>query len=339
MSKIRLTTLTPIHISSGVEFELNYNMLKDENFIYLYDEFKIAEFFIANNIEIASNLDTLKQNIFKYKNEIIASDLHFRKIENSFDITKPLLSQVSSANKPIISGSSIKGAIKTAYINEMVENGIFDNEIDKLQEYDDKIVDADYSKKRDLQKQKNKLLMDINKKITDRTKSIFKYIKISDTLDEFDTKVYKTINIKKEKSHQYNRSQKVEQIANFVESIQERQSNNINIAINDSFFDSLGNICTSFYGELYKKDFEFYFAKKEFLKNVELSNKKFLLNIGRFGGAELKSIEEIRSLKKTGANVDWETSARTFGLERKGTLPYFENELSPFGWVLCEVLK
>jgi len=339
MSKIRLTTLTPIHISSGVEFELNYNMLKDENFIYLYDEFKIAEFFIANNIEIASNLDTLKQNIFKYKNKIIASDLHFRKIENSFDIAKPLLSQVSSANKPIISGSSIKGSIRTAYIDKMVQDGEFDNEIDKLQELDDKIEEADFREKQQLKKDKNKLLKDIDRKITNKTKSIFKYIKISDTLDEFDTKVYKTINIKKEKSHQYNRSQKIEQIANFIEAIKPNQINTITININDEYFNDFGNTCNSFYKQLYVNDFNYYFSNKKLYKNLELSNNKFILNVGHFGGAELKSIEEIRSLKKTGSNVEWETSARTFGLESGAKAPYFENELSPFGWVLCEVLK
>jgi len=339
MPKIKITTLSPIHISSADEFELNYNMLQDNKFVYLYDEFKIAEFFIQNSIEIPTSLDTLKQNIYQYKDKIIASNLHFRKIENFLNISKPLLSQVSSANKSIISGSSIKGAIRTAYIYKMVQEGVFDNEINRLQELEDKIEESNFNEKKQLQKDKQKLLKDIDRKITNKTKSIFKYIKISDTLENsFDTKVYKTINIKKDKSHQTNRTKKVEKIANFIEVIKPDQINTITINIDDDYFNDFGDICNRFYKELYKNDFKYYFSNKKFEKELNLKNNQFVLNIGRFGGAELKSIEEIRSLKKTGSDVEWETSARTFGLESSGTPPYFESELIPFGWILCEVI-
>jgi len=50
--KIKITTLTPIHISSGNEYENNFNMLSANDKVYIYDEFKIAQFFIDNNIEI-----------------------------------------------------------------------------------------------------------------------------------------------------------------------------------------------------------------------------------------------------------------------------------------------
>ena len=72
---------------------------------------------------------------------------------------------------------------------------------------------------------------------------------------------------------------------------------------------------------------------------LNLKPNQFLLNIGRFSGAELKSIEEIRRLSRTGADVDWETSARTYALEKNiQDNTYFENSLLPFGWLLCELV-
>ena len=42
MSKLILKTLSPLHIGSGNEFELNFNLLSKDSFIYLFDEDKIV---------------------------------------------------------------------------------------------------------------------------------------------------------------------------------------------------------------------------------------------------------------------------------------------------------
>ena len=63
MLKCKITTLSPIHTSSGREFELYFNMLQDNDFVYLYDEFKIASFFINKNITIPTNYNELKNLI------------------------------------------------------------------------------------------------------------------------------------------------------------------------------------------------------------------------------------------------------------------------------------
>jgi len=339
MSEVKITTLSPIHISSGNEYELNFNSLQSGEFIYLYDEFKIAEFFINNNILIPSNFNELKSLIKSKKEQIIRSNLHKRRVVNKFDINKTVLEQVNSASEPIITGSSLKGAIRTAYIYKMVKDGIFKKEKEELQKIDDMMEEASYDQKNDLFKQKKKLKKDIEKKITNKTKSVFKYLKISDTLEEFNTKIIKTINIKKEKSHQKNRSKKVESLSNFVESIAEGQNNSFVLNIEDDYFKNCASVCNEYYQKLYNVDFDYYFANHSLKRELNLNKNKFLLNIGRFGGAEKKSIEVIRSLNKTGAEVDFETSAVTFGLDLdNGKPPYFENELVPFGWILCEII-
>lgn len=315
MAKYKITTLSPLHIGSGEEYELNFNLLYKDGFIYIYDEFKLVEFFILKNIEIPTKIEALKENILRFKDEIISSNLHKRKIFSSFtQISKPVLEQVSTQNNPIITGSSIKGAIKTAYIYRMVQN--------------DELKGAEKD-----------LIKRIDGKITNITKTIFRNLKISDSFTPLSTQIFKSINIKKEKSHQSKRGEKVNQIANFTESIKVGESTEITINISDKYFDDLKTVCNEYYQLAFNKEFDNYFLNKLKFPKINLKPNQFLLNIGRFSGAELKSIEEIRRLSRTGADVDWETSARTYALEKNiQDNTYFENSLLPFGWLLCELV-
>ena len=329
MAKYKITTLSPLHIGSGEEYELNFNLLYKDGFIYIYDEFKLVEFFISRNIEIPTKIEALKENISRFKDEIIASNLHKRKIFSSFtQISKPVLEQVSTQNNPIITGSSIKGAIKTAYIYRMVQNDEFKKEQDTLQKLDYHI-----------EKQKKRLIADLDKSIIAKTKTIFRNLKISDSFTPLSTQIFKSINIKKEKSHQSKRGEKVNQIANFTESIKVGESTEITIDISDKYFDGIKTVCNEYYQLAFNKEFDNYFLNKTKFPKINLKPNQFLLNVGRFGGAELKSIEEIRSLPRTGADVEWETSARTYALEKDiQDKIYFENALLPFGWLLCELI-
>ena len=63
MSKYTIKILTPLHISSGVEFERDYNLLFDDKFAYIFDEFKIVEFFVSKNIQIPTNFNELKSRL------------------------------------------------------------------------------------------------------------------------------------------------------------------------------------------------------------------------------------------------------------------------------------
>lgn len=336
MAKYKITTLSPLHIGSGEEYELNFNLLYKDGFIYIYDEFKLVEFFILKNIEIPTKIEALKENILRFKDEIISSNLHKRKIFSSFtQISKPVLEQVSTQNNPIITGSSIKGAIKTAYIYRMVQNDEFKKEQDDLQRIDEK----DFKIKNKLINEKKDLIKRIDGKITNITKTIFRNLKISDSFTPLSTQIFKSINIKKEKSHQSKRGEKVNQIANFTESIKVGESTEITINISDKYFDDLKTVCNEYYQLAFNKEFDNYFLNKLKFPKINLKPNQFLLNIGRFSGAELKSIEEIRRLSRTGADVDWETSARTYALEKNiQDNTYFENSLLPFGWLLCELV-
>ncbi|GAB6044541.1 hypothetical protein JCM11957_01390 [Caminibacter profundus] len=337
MFKCKITTLSPIHISSGREFELYFNMLRDENFVYLYDEFEIAKFFISKNIEIPSNFNELKKLIERFQKEIINANIHFRKIENNLKITKPLLEQISTASKPIIPGSSIKGAIESAIFDLLVNNS--QRVIDIKNVLEKKIFEKDrFSDFRG--KAKHTFDKDFKK--------IFTFLKFSDSYELLKTKIYKTINIKKDKNKQKYREDRVKQISNLVEAISPNQTFFIDfrdISINyfdKNIFHNIGSICNEYYIPKINQDIKFYFYKKGSINTSnlkDLNNNKFILNVGRFGGAEKKSIEKFRYIKRSKAENKTTTSAVTFALEQNVTPPYFENELIPFGWLLCEIIE
>lgn len=339
MSKLILKTLSPLHIGSGNEFELNFNLLSKDSFIYLFDEDKIVKFLISKNIQIPSNFDELKKLILQYSEELISSQNYFRKIESNFTkLSKPLQEQVSTQAKPIITGSSIKGAIKTAYLNKMVKEGKFKNDAETLEKLEEEYENS--NDKRFVDKKKKDLIKSIDLKFINELKKSSIYLKISDSLNSLQTKVYKSINIKKEKSHQNLRTAKVEQISNFAECIKEKQEVETSLTISNDFFKDLAKVCNDFYKDEFEKEFSHYFLDKQRFKKIELTANQFLLNIGKFGGAEQKSVELIRSLPKTGADVSWETSARNYALEKDiQDKIHFENSLVPFGWILCEIVE
>ncbi len=332
MSRYKLTILTPIHISSGDEYELYYNMLEKDGYVYLYDEFKIVEFFITNNIKVPSNLNELKKTIEQYSDKIINSNLHLRKVKSNFSkMTKPLLAQISTANNPIITGSSIKGSLRTAILDNLYNNG-------KESELIKKVMKNKNLTKERLTDDKGRVPYDKD------FAEIFKYLKITDSLLPLETQIYKTINVKKDKNHQGNREKKVEEIANYVEAIKPNQS--FEIEIKDlhekQIFQNLSMMCNKFYIPFFADDEKQYFTKDTNAVNKAKNANKgmFIINVGRFSGAERKSLNSIRYIKASKANDKSVTSARTFALESStDDKVYFENSLIPFGWAMCEKLE
>jgi len=72
---------------------------------------------------------------------------------------------------------------------------------------------------------------------------------------------------------------------------------------------------------------------------LQLKEKKFLLNVGRFGGAVKKSMDNRRKIKNSHCNDKRYVTAKTFALEKEcKDNTYYENCLIPFGWILCEII-
>lgn len=112
------------------------------------------------------------------------------------------------------------------------------------------------------------------------------------------------------------------------------------IIINDShvekIFKEVGNTCNSFYAPFFHEDARYYFSKNDSLTVGELSSESFIVNVGKHGGAERKSINNLRNLKAIRYGDKSKTTARSFALENEYEDVYFENKLLPFGWLKFE---
>lgn len=340
MARYKITVLTPLHIGTGNSYSENFNMLCKGGFVYLYDEFKLVDFLLSKGEYIPQEVEKLKEKIRNYKDKIIKSNLHLRKIKSDFSSleNKDVLENVSSSNKPIVTGSSIKGAIRTAILNS-------------LQLKDERSKDLyNCLKNKDMKRDRFEKTKDTFDK---DFMSLFTYLKISDSIESnLNTQIFKSINIKKNKEYQSSREKRVFKIQNNVECISAKQMFYIDIKdesikkYGKNIFSNLGNICNKFYLNAFNKEKDLYFKTplKVTLETNErlkkLGNEVFLLNIGRFSGAEMKSLDNFRYIKNSKATDKKESSTRTFALKNDiEDNVYFENELLPFGWVLCELVK
>jgi CRISPR-associated protein Csm5 len=319
MRKYKVTVLSPIHIGNGNEYSIGYNLISKDKYVYIYDEFKLGEFFLKNNLGMPTSESEMSAKLNAYADKIIATNTHIRAIENDFNINKALLACISSQQSPIIPGSSIKGSIRTAMLEQMVQ--------------DDKIGKGRFVN------EKNHYIETFDKHLV----GIFRQLKISDSLGYLQTKVYKTINIKKEHPCQQNRTNRVKELANFVEAIKPKQT--FEIFITNQGFNDLSKICNNYYFKAYNKEIKLYFKKMSIIfdENVRERFKTgcaFLLNVGKFSGAEIKSISKFRDIKNSKADDKSTTTTRTFALETGAKdETFFEHELLPLGWLLCEVVE
>jgi hypothetical protein len=148
--KIKITTLSPIHIGSGEVYEPTNFVIKDE-FLYYFDEFLVFDKLIEKSIKIPSNdklmdIHTLSEFFKSQRDFIINNNLFFYKVnvskdivhdyENNLNISKSdnendinqmlILQHIKTINpntnkfEAYIPGSSIKGALQTV-LNLSVE--------------------------------------------------------------------------------------------------------------------------------------------------------------------------------------------------------------------------
>ncbi|AFI04688.1 type III-A CRISPR-associated RAMP protein Csm5 [Helicobacter cetorum] len=385
--KYKVSVLSPIHIGSGNSFELNYNMFYKNNSLYLCDEFKLMDYFLTKNpkLEYFEKEKMLLKFTEFIKN---SKEIPFiRKIENNFILrNKPLLEHISSQvikdnqilSLPYIPGSSIKGGLRTAILNGIVP-GKENNKIifNQTRNSDcQKIFNALDNKKFF---KNNSLNKDRFKPNDEDFINVFKDLYISDS-QSLKTKVYQSINMKKLKDHQDKRKNgNIERCKNFLECIIPEQTFEITITDKNSnkIFENLDNICTDFYKKWFEEE-DYYFLDKDNKKEkdskeekdenkkneyynflnkeqwsiikekVEKTKNGFLLNVGRFSGAERKTLNDYRRIQNSKAfNKDNKkdtstTSARTYVLSSPKEVTnekFYTNKLLPFGWLLFEKIN
>ncbi|MDA3057102.1 RAMP superfamily CRISPR-associated protein [Campylobacter sp. VBCF_05 NA6] len=219
---------------------------------------------------------------------------------NKFAIEKTYTSP--NSNKALILGSSLKGAISTAY-QEML--------------YKEKKIS------------KTKITQN---SASEQINEIFKNLLLSDSTEAKGTFVGKAINFKRFKESK-------QPLYKFIEAILPKQNLECEITINGSENLDISRIARScndhylpIFESLFKGELAHYELSDKFkdeFADLKPQKNQFLLCVGKHGGARAVSIDGLRNIKI----MRGKGKAPSF--EDEETTSWLINSL-PFGWVLCE---
>lgn len=343
--KIKLKPISPIHIGTGEAYEpMNYVIdvdLKDgKDYMYVFDEFeffkklddkskdefmKIAsdttgdgilklQKFIKEKSFLAKKVSYYKMQALKniaedYNDKIgkvVQREGGGKKVINQLVIEKTLISP--NLKKAIIPGSSLKGAIATAFWEMKV--------IDEEQQYNDvkKIMSATNRKN-----PFSHLLISDSKIIKSSTFiDIAKNIKRNKISKDGLSVVYEVISTESEFEVGLvikNNAIKIEDIKNAC--------NDHYLPIFESQFDDKTD-------KFIKKELENEFIKK--YMNFKPAGNQFLLRVGKHSGARAVTVDGERKI------LIMQGKGKKPKILEEETTAWLINK-QPFGWLLCEILE
>lgn len=335
--KIKLKPLSPIHIGTGEAYEpMNYVIDTDKDgkdYMYVFDEFeffkrlddkskdefmKIASDNNGNGIlklqKFIKEKSSLARNVSYYKIQAlknIAEDYNDKigkvvqregggkKVINQLIIEKTFMSP--NLKKAIIPGSSLKGAIATAF-GEML--------FKKTQSYDTKEYFSDFS------------------------------VADSEVIESH-TFASVATNIKRNRaSRDQNESKGIPVRYEAINSKSEFETT-FTIKNNKFSIEELIKACNSHYMPIFASQFSYEtdeFTREalsdkfiEKYENFKLANNQFLLRVGKHSGARAVTVDGVRRIKIM-------RGREKPSIQEEETTAWLINK-QPFGWLLCEILE
>ncbi len=337
---IYLKVISPIHIGSGEDYEPYHYVVKD-GYMYLIDEDKYSEFLTEKGkfdefLKVCDSGNLIKIRGFIFKN--FEEKTSYRKIKVSKEFEQMYLKNINSTENvssnvinrlvakrhisnsltgnPIISGSAIKGAIRTAILDFLAK---------KRPKTEDKRMLNDRWSDRKLQAYL--LGFDFKNVKSDP----LKFFKVSDfTLIKGKTIIDKVVNIKGFSSNN-------EKVPQFLELVSPNSIFEGTISIEKNFvlkgeeqsekvtYDFLKKVCNSHYKQdVFEKEAN-WFKYPDFLPELSES---ILLKIGMHTGAYAMTIENYRDITlKFGEK-------KKYHQKRQTTTWKAEDVNMPLGWAL-----
>ncbi len=357
--KLRVTAITPIHIGSGniyepTNFIIDNNILyefRDEDFYYALPKIKQQAFmniikdnasnsfarinkFVKDNKDIAKKVANLKVTVTnglqKEYDKVVGK---IRQIEgragnlsrvfNQFEIQKIQRKQIKTENGyahiGYIVGSSLKGAISTAYQEYIYKKGGSNVLREKFQSID---------------------------------KNIFKEFKVSDSIvTKVDTKIGFALN-KERFDYDFDNKQNNIKLSTYIEVINPASEFIVPLSHGSLDIQEILQSCNEHYMPIFKSilanetD-----GKEEFIseylaeifydthRHFKLKPNQYIIRVGKHSGARAITIDGMREIKskiskdKSEIRED-ETTTWLFGEDTNSN-----SGLLPFGWMLCEIIK
>jgi len=358
---IKLHILSPIHIGCDESYSpLEFIIDADKNLLIHFNLWKFIENLdnkdwqklktISENVSIKTLVEIyrfyselkskIKGNTIPIPAELaeryrevkqLSKERDILKEFNQFEIPRTYFNPYTQ--KPIIPGSSLKGSLRTGYLDGLLREATNRDEI---------IKKANPKKPSELEE----ILLN-GKFNTDP----FKLFKVSDfeSEDEIKTKIIYQINVRK--LNNFSR----ESLSIPIEVIQEKTIFKGTIKVDESIENSgikkpinLKNLLLKVhyhYAGLFNKEINLRKEKGFLLPDISpfkdgLKQKFFLIRLGKHSGAEAVTIEGVRKIKvKTAEGPKILPSSTTIWLASEERKPSNLSRVKSFGWAMIEVLN
>ncbi len=363
MINVKLHVITPLHIGSDEIYEpFSFVIDEQKKVLIEFDQLSLADILSKDELEalakVAAREDILGiykmlRNLYlKYKNkfkgyevsvpqalvnrylEIVKLPLFDSKAKNEisrFEINKTTFNP--NYKTPYIPGSSIKGSIRTAYLNWLAKTKKISHSLKFSKELENELLG--------IKNEREKM-----------TSDPFRMLKVSDFIPESNVKksVLYAVNRKKEIANRESAAQRrgLHQILEvlipgsiFKGSIKleiPQKGAGILNPIAKDFLKTLN----SFYLPLLEQEAKFLRYKGQTIEYFDkiramLGKNAYLIRLGKHSGAEAVTIERYRKIKvRTSRGFEEKTAPTTIWLA--STDPKGNSALRPFGWAVLEVV-
>ena len=359
--KLKITALSPLHIGSGEVYEPT-NFVIDDNILYefrdeaFYEELAVIEKekfmniitdntsdsfvrihrFVKEHKAIAKKIAHIKvsvssglQNEYnKRVGSISQIEGKNRQVFNKFEIQRIQRKQIKTkdgyANIGYIAGSSLKGAISTAY--------------------------QEYIYKKEGQKVLKERFQSVGREIN---KNIFKEFKVADSITtKIGTKIGFSLN-KERFEYDSNNPQNNLKLHTQIEVLNQTSEFVVDINYGELNIREILSSCNSHYMPIFKSllsnetngvdeysneylSDKFYDAYRHF----QLKENQYLIRVGKHSGARAVTIDGMRKIKSLISSKPYKTEIREDETTTWlfGDNPNSNSGLLPFGWVLCEIV-
>ena len=368
-TRLKLTAISPIHIGSGEIYEptnfiIDDNILyefRDEDFFMALPDIKRQKFmqivndnrddsfvrihkFVKENRDFAKKIAHIKVSVTKgieqEYNKVVGRVRQYEgkagnysRVFNKFEIQRIQRKQLKGKNgyfhTGYIVGSSLKGAISTAY-----QEFIFKKEGERA-----------------LKEKFQAIGRDINK-------NIFKDFKVSDSrVLKIGIKIGFALN-KERFDYDFNNPQNNIKLSTYIEVINPKSEFIVDINYKNFDIKEILESCNTHYLPIFKSIFANETNNKdEFIneylsdnfydtyRHFQLKPNQYLIRVGKHSGARAVTIDGFRKIKSkiSGGGRSrkpnrWETREDETTSWLFGENPNLNSGLLPFGWVLCEIL-
>lgn len=377
---VQITTLSPVQLGSGDDFYPTNYVITDDGWLHHFDELALSYALKGNLSKLSNALESqrgddmilsIQRLIREHSKDLSKLAFYSLPVSRGFlSFYKSRIGQVAqreTGNKrvvnrleisrtfihphkhvPVIPGSALKGAIRTAIVNELAQP-----ELAEL-----KRLASNHQGSKKLQE---KVL-----RYSRVNEDPMKFFKVSDAEYQhgyLPTEIMFSVSRKRKPKANYEQAEGVSTYMEvispyrfqaftsdlrFVEAIDQKQSSHI-----PSSFTEVAKVCNAYYLpklklELEQLSQEANYLDSDYVKAVNdllasewesmlKANKIFVLRLGKFSGAQDKTLDDLRSIAIKVGKRDYENKPETHEVRLAAEIDVKQKHgLLPFGWVLVQ---